>query len=594
MSWFKKGNVIAVAVVLLVIVVCVSVFLDPLIKRALISGGQAAARAKVEIDGVETKLFKGQLLVTRVAVADKNEPMKNLIELETARVVLKPSALLRAKAVVRDASIEGIRFGTPRKTSGALPASDKPSKMESLVRSAIGPQVSEAVAQTKKAVSGDIDPKALKSLAGLDAAEAKAKEVEERWKKRIDEFKKVDSEIAEIRKSIESIGKGGGSPAEIAAKLKAAQDAQARLKALQAQVAGTRSDLDADLAQVRAAVAKADELRKADLQGLLAAAGVPSFDAESLTRRLLGPELAKKVATALDWVQWTRRKSSAAAGPKAQERPRRKGVNVEFPRPGEDPELLIENAALSGTLAGLPGSGPVAFRGTLKGATSNPPLYGKPATLKLEGAAGAVKLSLDGLLDQTKEPGALRLDFDYAGLALAGLSLGDGQFSAGVDGGSARVRGALKLTGDAWDGEALIDAGGLKLQPRVDLPGAAGRAATAALSSVARVQARVGISGTGDDLKLSLSSDLGKTLASALKTAASAELKAQSQELEKKLDALYGGRAAALRGQAGGLEKTFGGPLEGQSQLLQKALQEAASKAAGGGVDKLLKGLFPR
>lgn len=593
MSWVKKGNIIAVLVVLALVVLFSRIFLDPLLKRALISGGQAAASAKVEIDDVETHLFKGQLLITRVAVADKNAPMKNLIELESARLEFKPSALIRAKAVVRDAAVDGIRFGTPRRTSGALPRSAKPSKMESLVRSAIGPQVSEAVSQTKKAVSGDLDVKQLKSLAGLDAAEAKAKEVEERWKARVDELKKVDSEVAEIRKSIESIGKGGGSPADIAAKIKAAQDAQARLKALQAQVAGTRKDLDADLAQVKGALAKADELRKADLQGLLAAAGVPSFDAESLTRRLLGPELAKRLSTGLDWVHWARRKSSAAAGPKTEERPRRKGINVEFPLPGEDPELLIERASLAGTLAGI-GGGPVAFRGTLKGATSNPPLYGKPATLVLEGGAGAVKLSLAGLLDQTKEPGGLKLDFDYAGLPLSGLALGDGQFSAGVAAGSARVRGRLSLVGESWDGEALIDAGGLKLQPKVDLTGAAGRAATAALSSVAKLQAKIGISGTGENLKLSLSSDLGATLAAALKGAATAELQAQSRELEKKLDALYGGRAAALRGQAGGLEKTFGGLLEGQSQLLQKALQEAASKAAGGGVDKLFKGLFPR
>ena len=46
--------------------------------------------------------------------------MQNLFEAREMKLGLEGNALLRRKFIVREASITGIRLGTPRTTSGAL------------------------------------------------------------------------------------------------------------------------------------------------------------------------------------------------------------------------------------------------------------------------------------------------------------------------------------------------------------------------------------------------------------------------------------------------------------------------------------------
>lgn len=530
MSWLKKGNVAALGAAAGLIALFVVLFLDPLLKRGLVAAGQSAARAKVEVGSLRTSVLRGELTLASVAVADRTEPMKNLFELGEARFAFKPSAALKGRAVITEASLSGLRFGTERKTSGALPRSAEPSRLEDLARRAVGPRVSEAVSEVKQA---KLDPRQLKSLAGLDAAEAKLKDVESRWKARVETFKNV----------------GKVDPLKAVALVKEAEAAH--------------RDLRADLDAVQSALRQAEELRRQDLQGLLAMAGVPAFDAESLTRRLLGAELADKVGKALSWAQWLKRRKDAQARARAPERPRRKGVNVEFPKPGADPAFWLQKARLTGEHAGM----------RLEGLLTDVASDGRTSRLKLEGSGSGRALTLLGALDAQ----ALDLELAYTGLPLSGLTLGEGDLAAAVAAGSARARGKLRMA-QRWKGEVTLDAAGVKLQPRVDLSGAAGRAATSALASVTRFNARVGIEGTEDDLRFTVASDLGKTLASTLKGALTAEAEAQTRELRAKLDALYAPKEKELRQRQAELLK----PLE----EARKRLEEQTSGA--------LKGLFKK
>lgn len=596
MGWIKKGNVIALAVVAGLLALFFLVFFDGLLKRALIAGAQTAVRAKVEIVSVKTKLLQGTLLIKGLTAANKDEPMKNLFEFQDASFAFKPSAALRGKVVISDASLLGLRFGTPRKRSGALPRSDKPSALEGLAKKALGSEGQASLAklsEAKTAVSGKIDADKLKSLAGLDEAEKKVNDVRDRWKGRLDAFKHFDKDVAAIQTELKSVGKGGSAPADIARKIQTVQQAQAKLKAMQQQVQGARADLDSDLGQVQSALKKAEDLKNQDLKGLMAAAGLPSIDADSMTKRLLGAVLGDRVGSALYWVDWAKKKSSGSAVKKAPERPRRKGVDVEFPTPGADPQFLLEKARLTGRLDSVFQGKDMDLEGTLTGVTSNAPLYGKPARLVMKGAVAAgPKLSFNGLLDQTKEPGSTSLDFDYAGMPLAGLFLGDSEVGAEVSGGSARLNGRLSSSGDLWKGQVLIDAAGVALTPKLGLKGDVARFAGSALQGVKSFSARVGIEGAQDDLRFSISSDLGKTLAAGLKSAFSAELALQEKALRAQIDALYAGKAKALQAQTSQLQAQLLGPLDAQQGLLDKALKDAASKSAGGNPFEKLRNLF--
>lgn len=597
MSWIKKGNVLSLLAAAGLFWLLAFLFFDALVKQALVSSAQAAFRAKVEIDSVDVGLLRGSLLIEGFAAANKNEPMKNLLEFQRARLTLKPSAALRGKIVIREASLEGLRFGTPRKTSGALPRPQKPSALESMARRALdsaeGRAALSKLSGAQSALSGDLDASRLKSLAGLDDAQRKIEEVGARWKEKAASFKDFDKTAAAVQADLKNLGTGGSAAADIARKVQTLQRAQASLNALRDQVQSARKDLDADLGLVKASLEKAEELKRRDLNGLLAAAGLPSLDADSLTKRLLGPALSAKVGSTLYWVNWAKTKSAASAGKKASERPRRAGLDVAFPAPGADPAFLLEKASLDGRLAALFQGKDLDLSGVLTGVTSDAPLYGKPARLSLKGAvAGGPRLSVEGRLDQTRSPATASISFDYAGMPLAGLMLGDGEIGALVSAGSARLKGLIEIQGERWKGDILIEASGLALNPQLGLSGETARLAASALRGIKTFQARVGVEGTDEDMRFTLTSDLGRALSEGLKGAFSSELSAQRKILEAKLDALYGEKAKDLRAQAGRLESQLLGPLDERQGLVEKALKEAAGKSLGPNPLERLKGLF--
>jgi uncharacterized protein (TIGR03545 family) len=568
-------------------------FFDPVLKYALIKAGQAAAGAKVEISSVKSKWLRGTLEIRGVDVADKNQPMKNVVAFERAAFKLDVGAALRGKAVIREAAVEGLRFGTARATSGALPHPPPPSKLELALREKLAPLEGAATgkaAEVKSNAVGQVDAAKLQGLKKLDDAKAKASEIEERWKGKQKETQDIAREAQDISKQLQAMGGGGSSPQDILKKVQQSKQLQDRIKALIKRVDDQREQARRDLAEVQDALKQADELRGKDVNGLLAAAGMPTLDSQDLARRLLGAQTASRLGTALHWLSWAREKAaakkaaSAASASSAPPAPkRRQGVDIEFPRAHSYPQFLLENAKLSGTLDQVFMGQDMAIGGVLNGVTSNPALYGKPATLELTGNASAGEsLKLSGRLDQQDEPVGVSVKFAGTGFSLAGASLGDGEVGGKISAGQAKATGEIRAVGDEWKGEVLVEANGVKLEPKVALTGIAGGAVTDALKSLNSFQVRVGISGKESALKLTFSSNIADALAAAMKKAVSGQFEAQRKALQSQVDALYNEKLKGVRGQTDGLSSKILGPLDSQRAGLDRQLQDAVKKAAGG------------
>ena len=65
------------------------------------------------------------LRLSGLEVADKSEPMKNLFQFDDAVFDTKALPLLEKRVVIDQASLTGLKFGTPRTTSGALSREEK-------------------------------------------------------------------------------------------------------------------------------------------------------------------------------------------------------------------------------------------------------------------------------------------------------------------------------------------------------------------------------------------------------------------------------------------------------------------------------------
>lgn len=122
----QKGRVHIIwitAIVLLIVtlVTLVNIYKNPLVKRGLKYALENIFWARADIDYVNLKIFDSSLVIKGVAVANKDKPMENLFEVGNISVDFNLVELLKKKFVMDLAQCTGITYGTPRKTSGALP-----------------------------------------------------------------------------------------------------------------------------------------------------------------------------------------------------------------------------------------------------------------------------------------------------------------------------------------------------------------------------------------------------------------------------------------------------------------------------------------
>ena len=122
----QKGRVHIIWITTLVILIAtmvtlVNIYKNPLVKRGLQYALENIFWAKADIDYVNLKIFDSSLVIKGVAVANKDKPMENLFEVGNISVDFNLVELLKKKFVMDLAQCTGITYGTPRKTSGALP-----------------------------------------------------------------------------------------------------------------------------------------------------------------------------------------------------------------------------------------------------------------------------------------------------------------------------------------------------------------------------------------------------------------------------------------------------------------------------------------
>ena len=127
----KKGplNLLPLGIAAAVIaglVIFFSIFANPLLQKALETGLEAIFEARVNANGFKISLLKFEIGMNGLTIADRDKPMKNLIQFSTMHIKLKPEAVMRGKIFIEEIRADSIRFGTDRTVSGALPG--KPPK----------------------------------------------------------------------------------------------------------------------------------------------------------------------------------------------------------------------------------------------------------------------------------------------------------------------------------------------------------------------------------------------------------------------------------------------------------------------------------
>ncbi|USN46249.1 MAG: TIGR03545 family protein [Pseudobdellovibrionaceae bacterium] len=407
-----KGPIRFEAIIPTVVVVALLIgyftfLFDSQLKSALEWGGTQVHGAEVNIRSLNISFVRADLSISGIEVTDKEQPEQNLLQVGRIRFKLLWDALLRAKFVVDDATIENIQTGVPRTRPGrVLPVKPPQEGNENqTVREVEAAAVAKAKSDFGGNILGDVaavmggtaKDDQLKSIQGELKAEARMKEVEKalkekqsEWSKRISELptgKELDALIARAK----VLKFDTNNPAQFAKDLEAlnaiAKEADAKLKLVEK----TSKDLDSDSKSIDGAFKEIDQLVKQDLADLQKRLKLPSLNVGEFSKGLFASMLAEKMGSLHKYMVMAHeymppkktKKEKEAQQAELLPKQRGKGKDFRFPITKGYPTFWLKHAAISSEPSDSEYSG--RMKGEVNHITTSPSTVGLPMTIVLEG-----------------------------------------------------------------------------------------------------------------------------------------------------------------------------------------------------------------
>ena len=346
-----------------------------------------------------------------------------------------------------------------------------------------------------------------------------------------------------------------------------------QLKQAQERATALERNVTSGIAALQAGAADLTDAKQRDYATARGLLKLPGFDAPDIGAALFGAAAVDRFQRALYWVELGRRYMPpgllprAAPGPK---RARRAGATVRFPREHEEPAFLLKTAELSVQL-GAAGTAPRTYAASVSGLTSDPALYGRPATA----SAAAPGLRLGALLDHVRPTPRDTAAASLAGVTLPALPLpslpvrldpgvGTVAISFAVQGDQVRARWSVQSDRVRW----TRDSGGSS--PMADL-------VWRVVSGISTLDVSASLTGSLAVPRLAVSSNLDRALAERVRAVAGGELAAAEGRVRAQVDSLVDPQVAPVVAQVTALGGDATRRLGGQRAQLddaRKALEQ--------------------
>ncbi|RIK79587.1 MAG: hypothetical protein DCC67_10305 [Planctomycetota bacterium] len=511
------------AAIVVAVVLVVRFGLDPLLRWAIVTTGQAALGAKVELGELRTSLKGGELVVTNLAAANPQKPLRNLIEADEFRFQFDVKQLFRKRLVIRDGGISGLSFDSPRTTSGALP--DAPTDQAS--PSPLEPVV--AVAEEKAlAWFDDLAGRMQHDLLGSLATPRLVDELETRWPQQYDALKARAEGLRHKSKQIEAaFREAKKNPLRNLAQI---DQLRKELAAAEAELRTAVAEIQALPSQAKADRLAVDAARKQDEQFLREQLKFGNVDAEELNRYLLGEAAHGYLTQTAYWIEQAQKFI-----PKKKIAPpaRARGTNVLF-MARKQPACLIERVRLDGH-ARFDGQ-PLAFTGELTDAASEPELHDRPLRLRLAGS-GALDATIVAILDRRGDIPHDWVRIDVPKLMLSDRTLGNAsKLAVTVSPGEASLQADVRVDGESISGViSLRQSSKLAAATPMLRDDRIAQVLHESLAGVDRLEATVHLSGALKRPSVRIESNVGPQLAGGVKGAVAKYLADRQERLLAKV-----------------------------------------------------------
>lgn len=578
MRWkYFVPTVIIITVILLFNIL----FLDFFLKKALISSGEAIFKAKVEVGSLKTS-FKGlSINIKGLAVASGSDEWKNMFEVDRIGFGLRLTPLLSKKFIIEELAVEGVKWGTARAVSGALP----PKKIEKLIAKE---KKDDGNSITGK-LFGAIQDKAKNEIKALPAAAAikdarqqansikfdtainvndleSVKEIEVMKAETSAKFAQYDTRIKDLKlddkiklvstaleeaKSIKVQGLQDVEPAK--QKLDKLNAAKSDMDKSIAEVNALQSQLSADLGNEKDMLARINQLREKDYQMMADKFKLPNFSMGNISQSIFGPEWIGRVNNAIYYMHLARkympnRKPNVK---KMVKQSRMKGMDVSFVKNDNPPDFLISRITLSGTTGGAGKTAePMDFMGTVADITSDPVLLGRPTVALIDGKKGAQALNIKGILDHTLEIPKDSVSIAYSGIDVKAFGMPKSDYLPDFSKGQAKMVGTLVMKGDEVDCALVTTFSGLAYTlSDADKNDEFRKSLADMWAGINSFDVKTSITGKPDGLKISVTSNIDSMLSDRFKKITGEKLAQAQAKMRAQIDKLTNDKKNEVMGQ---------------------------------------------
>lgn len=324
-------------------------FANPLIKSLIESQGANIAGAKVDVGQVQLGLLPAGMVIQRLDIADADNPMTNVVSIKTISLQFDLLKALMGQAIIRDASVLGMEFGTERKTSGALPKKPKKDKVKKEEPSFVSEQLS-ALASEFPDAKELLEREPLLMDERHKALERSSEEKQATWRaleSKIPNSDKIASYQERLKALQNSKVKSLDDFNKIKKEFQQIQDEIKQDKKTIEQAKQFVSEASKELSQQLRDLKNAP---KEDIDRLMNKYSLDEAGLVNLSGLLFGDEIQGYFALALEWYE--KLAPYLVSEDKEEEvKPQRtEGRFVHFPSQNPYPDFLIEKMAASATL----------------------------------------------------------------------------------------------------------------------------------------------------------------------------------------------------------------------------------------------------
>jgi uncharacterized protein (TIGR03545 family) len=589
--WKAVGPLLLLLVIITVLIV---LFAEPVARQTTEEVSTELLGTQVDVGRLDLIPRTASVDLGALQIADPFEPRRNLIEAERIVLKLNPEALTEKKLVVERLALQGMRFGTARKTPARLVSGNgfAPQALRSVrewSRQFDVPLLQLTPIDTLRQLV--LDPGQLRTVQaaqGLLARTDSTRQALERGFAALDVAGTVDS----ARALADRLAATDPRTLGLDGTRQAIQSVQATLRQLDAakrQVTALQQNVTRGVTLLGSGVQGLDEARKRDYAFARSLLKLPSFSAPDIGNAFFGKVSIDRFQQALYWAELARHYMPPGLLPREDPGPQRlraAGRTVRFPKEHSWPTFLVQLGQVDFHIADGLLKG--AYAASVQGLTSAPALYGKPmlVTAKRDAAGSAIAgIDVGAVVDHRTSNVRDSVSAKLRGVTLPSFAIPGLPFRIAPGTGAANLTFALRgdqLLGHwsigsrevAW---ALDSAG----RRRSDLEDLVWRV----VSGLTQLDVSADVRGSIASPKLSVRSNLDEAIARRLKAVVGEEVAKAETKARAKVDSIVSDKVEPVKQRIAALQADATRRAAAQQQRVDQVeadLQAQLKRMTGG------------